>query len=63
MRKLIFILSGLLIISSIILGGCSGTVDNVDNNIPPPPSLPDDGSTTQNQAGDTAPQPPALPEE
>ena len=51
--------------SSIFLGGCSeGTIELSSNSeAPPPPSLPDDGSNTQNQVDDTAPRPPALPED
>ena len=64
MKKYIFVLGFLLIVASMVLGGCSGTVDRIDNEIPQPPGLPDNiEEEPESYNNDNNLQPPSLPEE
>ena len=51
----------LLLVLSLVLGGCTGAVDNTNNNVPSPPSLPEETEPINEKGGNL--QPPVLPEE
>ena len=61
MKRIVILVLIISISLLIILSGCEIAQEDSEE-IPQPPSLPDENTTTQQQVEDEIPQPPSLPE-